>query len=154
MYTDGLDDTIRKALAKSFGKGNKFFSYKKVSDTVKYLAYMIKEGDLQGNVMSYDPELLKQASEYDAQVKKDLKAKKEKGPVWQMIMNEMEAKGETDWSPANVTRYVIYWNKRETKLVREFFMVSTIQTILLQKNEDYSIQLESSLMDKVTKVYM
>lgn len=149
METTAKQGTLRNRIRKDFGSGNGSYSMKEVEkDPVEYIAYMMKDGDFcAGNIAE---SLLREAQEYDLKVKTQIKEKKKSRKT---VMEQMIEKFNYDEVPpqdrCQVVTDVVAFYKDERKLVREFAMVSQVQTLLLRYIPAYANDLEAVIHKKL-----
>lgn len=147
-----LQPALRARIRKLVGSGNGTYSLKNTEEhPIEYLAYLLKEGTpIYFNI----PEGVRTLSvEYDAKVKAERKALKASRETRLQKLKTFIAKGleeaKANWNLPNVTRLTLLYYKEEQLLVREFAIVSQIQTILLQEDDEYFRVLSNRIRDKL-----
>lgn len=146
IETDIKRETMVSWIRKNIGAGNRSYSLKKLEDEhniYKYIAYVIKEGDYHQRVQSG---LLEKAKEYDLKVKKEMSDKKK--TVVERIKVDI---GDTfDGSLYDLVDKVTDMYIAEGKLVRQFQLVSIIQTLALHYNvDDFRKTYKMRLIEKI-----
>lgn len=141
---------LRQYIRKYIGKGNGIYSLKELDEEypVEYLAYVLKDGEIKSENISQ--EVLDKAKEYDISVKASIKDKKAKSiPIWQRIIDEYEYESKSQAPTKEQVLYdVIKWHKDNFKLIREFQIVSYVQTILVNIDKDYEHRFRNRLLEK------
>lgn len=141
-------DKMRYSIRKVVGSGNKAYMLKKCDHMpMKYFAYMTKDGRYFHNGIS--EETLKEALEYDENVKSDLSKKKTRMTILEQIIDFYEYDTTPPTWPAKITEDVVNFYKMNGTLVREFAMVSQVQTLCLKYLKDYTHVLEKRINEKV-----
>ncbi len=157
FYLSGGEGPTRYHLRKLCGAGNAGYSLKQMDEEypIEYLSYMMKEGEIIWN--NVPQEKINEAVAWQAKVKAEMLEKKEKRKTrLQKIEEYIIGKGlDVCWNGSHamyITRNVILYYKENELLVREFAMVSQIQTLCLKMVEGYSSQLEDNIMKRVTGI--
>lgn len=153
IETDTKQATLRNVLRKTFGAGNSSYSLKELDEQSpkEYLAYVIKEKNYRHNLSE---EVIKQAKEYDEKVKEGIKEKKQGRKTQLQKIEEMYAEELKDlpcrgFGIAKITQLVVGYFKETGILVREFAMVSIVQTLSLKYVPEYAGDLERRILDKI-----
>lgn len=138
VETNTKQATIRNAIRKQYGAGNGSYSMKSLDEKypIEYLAYCIKEKNYRHTL----PEsLIKQAKEYDFKIKKEMKEKKEaRKTILQKMDEEFDLANQEIITEMDIVYKVIDYYKRNGILVRQFQMVSQVQTLLLKYDPNYT----------------
>lgn len=154
METTTKQATLRTNIRKRFGSGNGVYSLKELDAAapVEYLAYCIKEDKSYDTNLS--PEVIDLAKEYDFQVKKEIKEKKaNRKTILQKIQAEYEFEiGKYDAD--QIITIVIQYTKDHELPVREFAMLSQVQTLLLKYSPEYFHTLSCNLHKGIDKTRM
>lgn len=119
------NEKIRTWIRRHIGKGNRNYALVelgKIDQLYLYIAYVIKDGNYHSRISS---ELLEKAKEHDKKVKSDLK--KKRTTVLEQIKSDLGP--SYDGTLDELTKYVIQYYVDSGKLLREFQIVSTIQTL-------------------------
>lgn len=156
LETTTKQATIRNAIRKQFGAGNGSYSLKSLDERrpLEYLAYILKEGDYECSGISEED--LTKAKEHDLKVKNQLKEKKaNRRTALQVIQDELSEElppreGETyeDYKK-RLLLLVIRWYKQKGTLIRQFMIVSQVQTLLLKYHEHGDHELYCSLIERI-----
>ena len=149
MESTFANTTLRVPIRKAVGSGNKAYSLVKCDHMpMKYFAYIVKEGRYYSSGIS--EETLKEALEYDDKVKEDMKNRKKRGTtVLQKIIDHYGwDENPPTWLPA-ITESVILYYKETGTLVREFAIISQVQTICLRYVPEYKDLLVKKISQKV-----
>jgi len=147
--------TIRSNLRKQFGKGNGSYSMKELDEEypLEYMSYIVKEGNYI--VHNIPTDIIEKAVEHDKQVKLEMKTKKENRKT---ILDQIIAKYNYEEDPPldthQVIDNVIDFYKTERKPVREFAMVSNVQTLLLRYVDSYRFTLSTNIFKAIDKSRM
>ena len=142
-------DKMRYSIRKLVGSGNKAYMLKKCEHMpMKYFAYMTKEGRYFHKGLS--EETLKEALEYDDNVKSDLK---NKSTSRMTILQKIEHHYGYAEAPPSDARAIIhdviqYYRDTET-LVREFAIISQVQTLTLKHIPKYADLLQDRVFEKI-----
>lgn len=139
---DGVSG-LRSYIRKTVGSGNRAYSLKELAEEkpVEYLAYLIKENDYR----SYKIDLTA-AKAYDATVKSAIQEKKSsRKTILQQIVEQFGYTGSTILEEKQCIEDVIDFYKQKFTLVREFQIVSLVQTLLLQYGDGYERRLRYSV---------
>jgi len=170
MYiaTGSPEQTIRSRVIKRVGRGNGKYSLKELDDEypIEYLAYMLKEENWikKDQYKNIPDEILKKVVEFNELVKDEMKVKKDsKKTVLQKMTREIQARivdGKVlyencikkVYQPITVNwiiDFVVSWYRSEGTLIREFQLVSLVQTLSLSFIDGYAHELANRLRDKV-----
>jgi len=150
---------IRSAIRKKYGAGNGVYSLGHLSEQypIAYLAYCIKERTYIHNLK---PDIMFKAIEFDLVVKSEIKAKKEaRKTILQKIEETLDKDALAvyagsreerkehevyrrehnlpDYLDGYIAQAVVDYYKNTGTLVREFAMVSQVQTLMLKYGDDY-----------------
>lgn len=138
----------------TYKPGNGFYSLRHLKPDedgfLKYHAYMVKEGKVVYSGFPDDEiaEIIIYNDKIVADMKKKKKAKK-------TIINQIIEEYTYDETPPldahQVITDVIAFYKKHEKLVREFAMVSQVQTLLLRYLEDYGHTLAGNIFKAIDK---
>ena len=141
-------DKLRYSIRKKVGSGNKAYMLKKCDHMpMEYFAYMVKDGDYYHQGMS--EETLKEALEYDENVKSDLSKKKQRMTILQKIEHHYSyAQAPPTDARAIIHDVIQYYRETET-LVREFAIISQVQTLTLKYIPKYAGLLQDRVFEKV-----
>ena len=152
----------------STARGNAIYSLSEMTldnqpFAVEYLAYMCKEGKVYLSEL-FPTDWLQLAKQADAVVKASIKEKrKQKGTVLQVIESAVLENWETisDGYRVNpdgeiltsntLVPFVVKLTKAKGTLVREFALVSIIQTLLLKYDPSFEDILQTKLLEKILK---
>lgn len=148
IETDVPEQTIRNHIRSEGFIGNKSYSISKIRDLIKTLAYILKDNNVI--MVSFEEDVMKEATAYDIKVKEDIKKKKN---ILQGI--EEHAKENTkDLSSLELRSWVInavsYYQKNEI-LFREFQVIAQVQTLYLKHSHRGHSELTNRIIDKLTK---
>lgn len=144
-----------------YEKGNGFYATAKIkyleegqSHPVSYLGYMMHdalEDEQSENLNTLKEKMIECRDEYvAAMIKKREKAKNKKTQL--QIMEEEFNYTVGDVDAHQVIDDVINYYKKEEKLVREFQMVSQVQTLLLKYDPSYRDTLSTNIIIGINKV--
>jgi len=156
LETTEKQATIRNVLRKTFGSGNSSYSLKELDEQypVEYLAYVVKEKLFRHNLPQ---DVIDKAMAHDKEVKDGIKEKKaNKKTQLEKIIEQnkeqlegmKEAKG---FAMPEITDMVLKYYKENNILVREFQIISLVQTLSLQYIDGYLEEYSRRLVDKMTK---
>ena len=156
LETTEKQATIRNVLRKTFGSGNSSYSLKELDEQypVEYLAYVVKEKLFRHNLPQ---DVIDKAMAHDKEVKDGIKEKKaNKKTQLEKIIEQnkeqlegmKEAKG---FAMPDITDMVLKYYKENKILVREFQIISLVQTLSLQYIDGYLEEYSRRLVDKMTK---
>lgn len=155
IVTTAKQATIRSNLRKSFGSGNGSYSMKELDEEypLEYLAYLVKEGDYYNSGVPDD--LLQKAIEYDKDVKAQMKEKKASRRTVLEKLEERLSSVLVDVS-CNYTMYkfkvlegVVAYYKDTGTLVRDFAVISQVQTLCLKYYPTGSNEMVCRLLEKI-----
>ncbi len=143
-----LNETLRARIRKLCGKGNRSYSLKKVEKhPMEYLAYLLKEG--KPVYVNIPDVVISESIAYDEKVKADLKAKKSaRLKMPEKILAYMEEK-KWNINPPNILTSVLMYVKENKILVREFYIISLVQTICLQNCDGYLLKLSNKIRERM-----
>lgn len=126
------------------------YSLKEIDDEnlpIEYLAYCIKKKNYTHNLTADE---IAQVQKYDLNVKKDLKEKKQqRKTILQQLDESLEPIWKTTLDKQKVIDAVIDWYKERGTLIREFAIVSQIQTLLLKHYPQYHYTLSKRINEKI-----
>lgn len=149
---------IREKLRTYIGKGNSAYSIKAmdyVDENIQYIAYMLKEGMYTHNL---ENSRYQKCKEYNEKVKLQLKEKKS---TKKTVLEQIEEKYFSNVvdgvyvdkdlfvTPENTIRNVIEFYKETGTLIREFQIISIVQTLLLKYCQFYSDKLFDRILEKI-----
>lgn len=152
--------TVRAYIRKVFGSGNGVYSLKELDEQypIEYLAYCMKLGEPTHNLPN---EIIDKAKSYDLDVKRSMKEKKSSRRTQLQILDdiigtECELQGDV-YVRSNglipckefVVDTVIRYYKDEKKLVREFMIVSLVQSLCLKYVPSYDYELKRKILDRI-----
>lgn len=164
--TTHQSSAIRMAIRKKYGSGNGVYSLKELDEKqpIEYISYCLKENNF---IHTLDEEFITKCKEWNTKIQTEMKEKKEgRKTILQKIEEyyEYASKDENDfidWTrnqvftpigkgpKIDIVRDVIDYYQKHEILVREFQMVSQIQTLKLKYDKTYSEQLYCSLKNKL-----
>lgn len=148
LETMTKNQTLRAALRKLKLTGNGKYSLKETEkNPIQYLAYLTKEGKYE--FVNIPVEVVKQAEEYDAQVKLELKEKKEnKKRVLDHLIEYVDKNFDTiklksssgvSWLDKNkviIIRLVVKYHLEKNILIRKFQIKAYVDTIMFKRYPD------------------
>lgn len=141
---------------KDFKPGNGFYSCRELvpdaDDTKfkKYLAYIMKEN--KSTFVGFSEEQFSEIKLYNDTVKQEIKERKEKKkPVLDQIIAHYDYEANPPMDQMQVVDEVIQFYKETGRLVREFAMVSQVQTLLLRYCPEYKSQLANNIYRAINK---
>lgn len=162
IETNSKQATIRNYVRKNFGGGNGSYSMKNCEETpVEYIAYMMKQGQYRTNL---DEEIIETARKHDLKVKDEIKKKKEsKKTIYQKLKEIIPAKFEehkVEWDISHtptiteefILDTVIDWYAETETSVREFQIVSQVQTLSLYFIPSYREKLKNNIRMKMNPI--
>lgn len=139
--------------AKAAGlKGNAGWFLQVCEDRIKTIAYCLKDNDyLIEGISEAD---LQVAKEYDISVKNGLKTRKSNKRtqlqcIEDVYAEELKSLPHRGFGIAEITKLVVRYFKESGTLIREFALVSIVQTLALKYVPEYQGDLERRLLDKV-----
>ncbi len=138
--------TIRNHIRKTFGGGNGIYSMKELDSEkpIEYLAYCCKEKDYFHNLPE---DIVEKAVAYDDKIKEEMKDKKaNRKTILQKMELEFNYEGKDIW-PNKITEDVVEYYKKNEILVREFQMISQVQTLMLKYCSGY----DNTLVQRINK---
>lgn len=148
---------IRMYIRKTFGRGNRVYSMKNLDEQypIAYLAYCMKQGSFK--IHDVPDDVLDEAKNYDNKIKNEMKEKKESKKtqlqkLMKVIEDLMDADGLDDgkwWTLERVSDIVIDFYKDNEILIREFMLVSLIQTLALKYVNGYDYKFRTKLMERI-----
>lgn len=144
--------TLRSNFRKLTGGGNGNYSCPEMLDEypIEYIAYILKQNDNFYHL--FPQEIVDKAKVYDLQVKKEIKEKKKsKQTILDQIIAEYKYNENPPSDTLQVVTDVISFYQTHGKLVREFAMVSQVQTLLLRYIEDYKYTLATNIFKAIDK---
>lgn len=150
LESDSKQATIRAAIRKNYGGGNGSYSLKELDEQhpLEYLAYCIKENNYVHNLSS---DVLSKAVMYDAKIKSEMKEKKKnRRTILQKMVEEFKYEEGKVYVSDVITDVIEYYRKNEI-LVREFAMISQVQTLLLRFDPQYRITLSGNIHRAIDK---
>lgn len=156
LETTTKQATIRNAIRKQYGGGNGSYSLKSLDEErpLEYLAYIIKEGDYVNS--GIPEETLAKAKEHDALVKTQMKEKAKQRRTTLEVLQEELASDLVVQQDESYIRYkerilmaVIHWYKKKGTLIRQFMIVSQVQTLLLKHHPDGDMHLSCQIIDRI-----
>ena len=156
LETNEKQATIRNVLRKTFGSGNSSYSLKELDEQypTEYLAYVVKEKLFRHNLPQ---DVIDKAIAHDKEVKEGIKEKKanKKTQLEKIIeLNKEQLEGMKQakgYSMPEITDMVLKYYKENKILVREFQIISLVQTLSLQYVDGYLEEYSRKLVDKMTK---
>ena len=160
IETDFKRDTLVKRIKKmkNYSPGNGFYSLRELTPDedgyTKYLAYIIKDNDIQ--TKGFTSEELQTIRERNDLVVQEMKERKQKRKtVLQQIVEkyDYDNKPPTHFKPYRIISEVVSYYIEEEKLVREFLIVSQVQTILLKYSKEYEYLFRQQIQEKVLGKY-
>lgn len=135
--------TLRKYISDTFGKGNSVYSLSETEEDypLEYIAYLFKDGTPIYN-KEFPKDVIKQSSELSQTIESDKKRKKTKNTFNSIIDKYFPPdseilKHDLWWNSSYVISSVIEYHIDNGILIREFSIVSLIQTILLKFSKHY-----------------
>lgn len=156
LETTEKQATLRNVLRKTFGAGNSSYSLKELDERypIEYLAYVVKEKLYRHNLPQCE---IDKAIEYDNNIKNEMKEKKanRKTQLEKIIELNKEAlesmKEGKGYALPDITKMVLKYYKDNKILVREFQIISLVQTLSLQYVDGYLDEYSRRIVDKMTK---
>lgn len=153
-------DSIVKRIKKleEFKPGNGFYSCRELhpdTDTKfkSYLAYLLKQND--AHFEGFSSEEISEIKQYNDQVKAEIKERKaKKKPIIDQIIDHYKYDEIPPTCYHQVITDIIEFYKDQGKLVREFAMVSQVQTLLLRYVDDYKYTLSTNILKAIDKSRM
>lgn len=157
LETNTKQATIRNVLRKKYGSGNGSYSLKALDEQypVEYLAYCIKEKNYRHTLPE---EQIEKAKEYDLKVKEEMKKKKAERRTQLQKIEEKYFSNVVDGIDTELNRYVdvehvadkvIEFYRENSILVREFMMISLIQTLSLKYVNSFDRSFKNRLIEKI-----
>ena len=159
LETTQKEATIRNKLRKTFGSGNQTYSLKELDEEkpIEYLRYVVKDGLYRHNLPQ---DLIDKAIESDLQVKEGMKEKKKSKKTQLVLIRERYFNKRVknhlgveedfkDYTLSYVLDSVMEYYEESDILIREFQLVSLIQTLSLKYVKGYKTKFRSRLLDKV-----
>jgi len=131
---------LRQWARKNIGKGNGAYSIKELDEEypIAYLAYIIKENRY---VTDIPDEVMDEVRLYDEKVKTEMSEKKKSRRSQLQILTEIIQtridEDDIDIYPQIVADIVINYYMENDKLIREFQIISLVQTLVMKFNEEY-----------------
>jgi hypothetical protein len=179
IETSSTEVSIRAYIRRTIGSGNHNYSMNKLDTLLpmEYLRYLCKQGEIVHNFLTEDQ--IEYYKNLDLQVKEEIKEKAEKRKkassqsvleCLREIMNKYVAgeqqveyqgkvyiypqKKDADgydecFSKEDVVQIVIDYYQQNKILVREFQMISQVQTLLLEFRPSYTFDLKNRILDKI-----
>lgn len=139
VETEVKSFTIRNRIRQEVGKGR--YSMKEVDERFppEYLRYIVKDGSIVYS-SNFDKKLVDKAIEEDKDIKEKIKKKKsERKTVLQELDDIVAHKQKEEhidrW---RILTIVLNYYKQTGKLIRQFAIVSQVQTLALKYDPDYS----------------
>ncbi len=137
--------------------GNGGYSLVQVTpQPVEYVSYMLKvQKHLDCHLSDPDDgvlqELWEKAREHCARVKEEIAIKKAgKRPQWKVILETiLRDCPEFSFDKEKTIHQVIEYYIENDQLVREFQVQSTVQTLLLHKNNRFRFELQNKILDRI-----
>ena len=152
--------TIRSNMRKLVGSGNRSYSMGKLTPTdgytypIEYLSYMTKEGTV--TYINFSEEEIDSINSYAEKIREDIKKKKKSTSVVDEIEKyilDFYPDTQTTWScHPEIVRLTLSYYKESGKCIREFQIVSMVQTLLLKNDPAYQKQLSSRILEKINKI--
>lgn len=149
LEMEGKPTALRAYIRKTVGAGNGIYSLVELDTEkpVEYLAYCIKGADYTSHNIDLEP-----AKSHDFKIKNDrVKLKKEKKTVLQLIIEHYKYDETGISDRATCIDQVILYHKEKGVLIREFAMISIVQTLLLKYDSDYSVTLSFNIHKAIDK---
>lgn len=149
LEMEGKPTALRAYIRKHVGAGNGIYSLVELDECkpVEYLAYCIKGGDHQSRNIDLDP-----AKSYDFKIKDDRsKKKKERKTVLQSIIEHYQFDTVPFSDRSTIIDQVILYHKEKGVLIREFAMISIVQTLLLRYDPTYSTTISYNIHKAIDK---
>lgn len=156
--------SIRDLKSEKDKTGNRIYSLRELDDEkpATYIAYIMKDGQIEHH--GFTEEKIAECLAEDKRIKEEMAALKvKKRPILLEISERLEAKlqdneypamisGELRYvplTPYHLTDEVIAYFLDTGKLVREFMMISVVQTLCLKYIPRYRYTLKSRIMEKI-----
>lgn len=151
LVTQTQAASMRVQLRKLCGSGNKGYSLCAIPDDgfpIAYIAYMMKEDKL--NCTNIPEEVITEAQEYNTKVVSELKAKKDRLPIWILIAQDYGLENLTEWcgdarSTEDLYKHIISYHKTHSLAIRVNQVIMYYDSIILK----YSRQGEFLFYQKV-----
>jgi len=138
---------LRSRVSSRFGKGNRVFSLKFISDDgfpIEYLAYCTKEGKYESQGIPED--VMTTALEYDQKVKKAIK----KQSILEMFIEQYDQDPQAcEYDPFKWAQIVIQYYKDSGRLYRETFIISIVQTLHLRYSESIPCDMLNRVLERI-----
>lgn len=156
IETTTKQQTFRANIRKRYGAGNGGYSLVVLDEQypLEYLAYMIKDGDYLNR--GVPQETLDLAIEHDKKVKLQMKEKKaSRRTTLQVLQDEYSEEliprecENYELYKGRILTLVIKWYKEKGTLIRQFMIVSQVQTLLLKYYPLGDKELWCALIDKI-----
>ncbi len=139
---------LRKRIRLLVGSGNKSYSLKRVEKyPIEYLAYLLKEG--KPTYVNIPDGVIKDSHVYNTRVREEIKAKKAAKLSKADIITKLMSEAKIPFHIPYVTQYVLNYYKKFSLPIREYQMISLIQTILFRESDGYESVLTKRLLDKI-----
>lgn len=143
----------------TFKPGNGFYSCRELQPEsgedkyLAYLAYLKKDG--KSHFYGFTSDMEKQITDYNDKVKNQIKQRKaSKKTIIEQIIEHYKYEDKPPLDTNQVVTDLIAFYKDQGKLVREFAMVSQVQTLLLRYFDDYSYTLGLNILKQIDKTRM
>lgn len=140
---------LRAYIRRTVGTGNRVYSCSEADSEkpVEYLAYCIKCADYQSHNID-----LTAAKSHDYKIKDDrVRIKKERKSVLQSIIEHYKYDETGIMDASTCIDQVILYHREKGVLIREFFLVSLVQTLLLKYLPEYSVTLAFNIHRAIDK---
>lgn len=150
MYveSEAKDRAMRAYIRNHIGSGNGVYSLKSCEQhPIEYIAYMMKETRFSSK--GIPEEIITLSTEYDLKVKEELKQKKKKPKIMDQLIAILDANPNLQ-SHEGIVYTVIDFYKEKGALIREFQMISQIQTLRLKYETSYTNSFQSHLIYRTT----
>lgn len=151
LETNTKEATLRNVLRKKFGSGNGVYSMKNLSEQypIEYLAYCIKEKNYEHTLPN---EIILKAIEHDKKVKEEIKEKKKsRRTILEKLEEYIDFPNNPTLDTCTIVSKVVDYYKETGTLVREFALISQVQTLLLKHTDDYASTLEMNIHRAIDK---
>lgn len=150
-------EALRRHLRQQGFKGNTGYKMSKVRDSLKYLAYVIKDGNY--TVHGVLPHSLDDIKSYDLSIKNAKKSTRQSAlqnlvdVIDELVVKlddyyVLKSNGEIFTEKWIVDQIVSYYASQGT-LIREFFLVSLAQTLSLKYVASYERRLSHRILDRM-----
>lgn len=141
---------LRQYIQKYIGKGNGFYSLKRVDEfnPVEYLSYIIKE-DNNSVWFNMDDDIRENVKVYASEVKHQIKSVRKEGKLSKIRLYILETNGFIPLNPETLVELIVEYHISNRLMINKFHIINYAQTILVETDEKYK---KSFIQDCVIKM--